>query len=228
MQSLQQKTLVEQFILKYGQFKVLKSDRGTEFTNELMRNICSLLKITQIFSTPYHHETLGAIERNHRVLNEFLLTTASDDEWDKWIPYFTFAYNTAPHIDTGYTPYELVYGKLPCLPTDNLETERKFYNYEDYLLELKTRLHYSLNKAKNMLQQTKEKRISNNSYINKLNLNIGDQVLIRVENRKKNQSPYKGPYTIINKDNVNTIIDYNGTNKIIHNNNLKPYYTYKK
>ena len=92
--------------MKNGNFKILKSDRGTEFTNQLLSEICNLLDIKQIFSAPYHHETLGSIERNHRVLNEFLLHFCKDDEWDFWIPYFTFAYNTTPHIDTGYSPYE--------------------------------------------------------------------------------------------------------------------------
>ena len=35
------KALVENLILRYGLFDILKSDRGTEFTNELMREICS-------------------------------------------------------------------------------------------------------------------------------------------------------------------------------------------
>ena len=46
------KTLVEQFILKYGFFKALKSDRGTEFKNELQKVVCNLLNINQKFSAP--------------------------------------------------------------------------------------------------------------------------------------------------------------------------------
>lgn len=219
------KTLVEQFILKYGQFKVLKSDRGTEFINETMRNICSLLNIKQIFATPYHHETLGSVERNHRVLNEFLLTTANDYEWDKWIPYFTFAYNTAPHIDTGYSPYELVYGKLPSLPSDIVDNNTKFYNYDDYAQELRLKLQFTLKRARELSTRAKENRTTKNKYENRLNLKIGDLVLVKVENRKKNQSPYKGPYRIISRNGVNTTIDYEGKIKEIHNNNLKPYKT---
>lgn len=109
------KTFVEQFILIYGHFEVLKSDKGT---NKLMSEVCQLLNIKQIFSAQYHHETLGSIERNHRVLNEFLLNYCKDDQWDVWIPYYTFAYNTTPHVDTVYTPYELIFAKLPYLPKD--------------------------------------------------------------------------------------------------------------
>ena len=67
------KTLVEQFVLKYGCFKTLKSDRGTEFKNELLQEVCNLLKIDQKLSALYHHQTIGSLERNRRVLNEYLL-----------------------------------------------------------------------------------------------------------------------------------------------------------
>lgn len=97
------KTLVEQFILKYGCFKILKSDRGTEFNNELLKEVCNLLNINQKFSAPYHHQSIGSIERNHRVLNEYLLKFVDDYEWDKWIPYYTFAYNTTPHVNSNYS-----------------------------------------------------------------------------------------------------------------------------
>ena len=106
------KVLIENCILKYGTFKILKSDRGTEFANELMSELTKLLQIEQKFSAPYHHQTIGPLERNQRVLNEYLLSFTENDEWDKWVQYFTFAYNTTPHVDTGYTPFELVFGKL--------------------------------------------------------------------------------------------------------------------
>lgn len=76
------KTLVEQFILRYGCFKNLKSDRGTEFNNELLKEICNLLNINQKFSTPYHHQSIGSIERNHRVLNEYMLNFVYVHEWE--------------------------------------------------------------------------------------------------------------------------------------------------
>ena len=147
------KALVENVILIYGLFRILKSDRGTEFTNELMGEICKLLKIEQRFSTPYHHETLGTVERNHRVLNEYFLTFVEDDNWEQWIPYYTFAYNTAPHVDTGYSPFELIFGKLPSLPV-----YPKVYNFENYANELKTRLKYSLENARNMIEKIKNRR----------------------------------------------------------------------
>lgn len=215
------KTLVEQFILRYGHFKILKSDRGTEFTNQLMSEVCQLLDIKQIFSTPYHHETLGSIERNHRVLNEFLLNYCKDNQWDTWIPYFTFAYNTTPHVDTGYTPYELIFGKLPYLPNDVRSNENKLYNIDDYISELRERLKFSLQKAKHYLEKSKHSRIQKNTYSNQIELEIGDLVLVKSMNRRKYQAPYHGPYKITAREGVNSILDLGNRNKKYHNNMLK-------
>lgn len=217
------KAMVNNLILIYGHFKVLKSDKGTEFLNTLMSEICNLLKIKQVFSTPYHHETLGSIERNHRVLNEFLLNFCKNDEWDQWIPYFCFAYNTTPHIDTTYTPYELLFGRLPSFPNDNIFDSNPIYNTDNYAQELKARLQFSLNKAKEYLENSKKKRVDQSLNNNPLNLKKGDLVLVRNFNRKKDQPPYHGPYKIIETKGVNSVLDFKNTIKEYHNNNLKKY-----
>lgn len=212
---------MEQFILIYGTFKVLKSDMGTEFVKQLMAEICKLMDVKQIFSAPYHHETLGSLERNHRVLNEFLLNFSKADDWDSWISYFAFAYNTTPHVDTEYSPYELVFGKLPYLPNDNIKKEKTFYNIDDYTTEVKERLKFSWCKAKEYLDRSKRKRVCNDKEANPLILSVGDQVLLRVMNRKKNQPPYKGPYMVVSKEGVNSFVDVDGKIKKFHNNMLK-------
>lgn len=219
------KVLVEQCILKFGCFKVLKSDRGTEFANELLNEICKLLDIEQIFSTPYHHQTMGSIERNHRVLNEYLLNFVQDDEWDKWIPYYAFAYNTTPHVDTGYTPFELIYGRIVRFPIDKIINSKTIYNLDDYCNEFKARIKFSLDKAKKLLEIAKAKRkLTYDKKINTANFKIGDLVLIKYETRRKNVSPYHGPYKIIKTLEENSILDINGKEKTYHNNSLKLYF----
>lgn len=74
------KALVENVILQYGILSALKSDKGTEFTSELMKEICKLLRIEQRLSTPYHQETLGTVERNHRVLYEYFLSFVENND----------------------------------------------------------------------------------------------------------------------------------------------------
>lgn len=66
------KAMFESLISIHGPIKILLSGQGTEFVNSVMKNICDDLKIQHKTSTAYHHETLGSVERNHRVFNEYL------------------------------------------------------------------------------------------------------------------------------------------------------------
>jgi hypothetical protein len=39
-------------------------------------------------------------------------------EWDQWLDPIVFAYNTSKHDSTGYSPYEMVFGRTPRLPLE--------------------------------------------------------------------------------------------------------------
>ena len=66
------KTFVENFILRYGIPDEIATDRGTEFINSTMREVCKLLNINQLQSTAYHHESIGALENLHKLLGSYL------------------------------------------------------------------------------------------------------------------------------------------------------------
>ena len=221
------KALIENIILKYGNFKKIKTDLGTEFINETMKKICQTLNIEHITSTAYHHETLGSIERNHRVLNEYLLSFTKDNIWDEWIPYFVFSYNITPHTDTGYSPYELIFGKVANLPNEEiLQSDNKIYNIDDYAKEVKFRLIEANKKAQELITNAKIKRKQvYDKNINPINIDIGDLVYLKNENRKKLDNPYKGPYEVIELNGVNTKIKIGSNVKKVHNNRLKKYNT---
>jgi len=221
------KTLVDKFILKYGSFKIFKTDQGTEYVNKIFKEVCNLLNIQHKTSTPFHHETLGSIERNHRVLNEYMLSFADEDNWNEWIPYYIFCYNSTPHTDTGYTPFELVYGKLPTInrrESIKLSEQNILYNIDDYASEVKLRLQRALKRAQESLRNAKyaRKNLQENK-INPNNFEEGDYVFLQKGNKKKQEAPYEGPYKIIETMNPNSKIRIKGKNKLIHNNRLKLY-----
>jgi hypothetical protein len=39
-------------------------------------------------------------------------------DWDKHLEFVTFAYNTALHAATGFSPFFLMYGREPNVPLD--------------------------------------------------------------------------------------------------------------
>lgn len=92
------KAIFENFILIHGPMKSLRSDKGTEYENQIMSELCTLMNIEQKFSTAYHHQTVGSIERNDRTFNEYVRAFVSNmSSCDTYLRYFTFLYNTTKH-----------------------------------------------------------------------------------------------------------------------------------
>lgn len=49
-----------------------------------------------------------------------ITTNMAQDGWDEWLPATNYAYNSAKHTSKGFTPIELIYGRLPRAPGDLL------------------------------------------------------------------------------------------------------------
>jgi len=60
--------------------------------------------------------------------------------WDSWALFATYVYNTTEHSVTGFTPFELLFGRPSTLPSALKKPTELQYNYDDYASELKGRL----------------------------------------------------------------------------------------
>lgn len=117
-----------------------------------------------------------------------------------------FAYNMTPHIATGFTLFELVYGHRAALPTALTTPPKPTYAYDDYARELRERIRVTNQVAKEHLKQEKEKA---KRYYDKSahagTFKAGDKVLlydeaVRRGRSKKLDAMWIGPYTILQKD----------------------------
>lgn len=136
------KAIFEKFILVFGPMQEIKTDMGTEYRNSVIFELCQLLKINKTFSTAYHHETVGAIERSHRALNEYLRAFLNGklNEWDMFAHYFQFLYNTTKHdgLLNKFSPYEIVFLRKNLMPHEIFEGKvQPQYNLDDYVKECK-------------------------------------------------------------------------------------------
>ena len=213
---------IEKIMLIYGtNIKEFRTDMGTEYKNEIFKNISEILKIEHKFSTPYHPQTIGALERNHRCLNEYLrmFTNEHKDDWDDWINYYSFAYNTTPNLDHGYTPFELVFGRNERITPNVKDTYSPLYNYDDYSKEFKYRLKIAHDRTRKHIEQVKFKLLKEQQNINQVNFEIGDQIALTNENRTKLDPVYKGPYKVKEINGPNMIIENTeGVVQKIHKN----------
>jgi len=137
------------------EYQTLLTDQGSNFLSELFANVCKLLRVKRIKTSSYRPQTNGALERTHRVLVEYLrcYILENQTDWDKWIPYATFVFNTTPQSSTGYTPHELLFGRNANIPgilqKENPEIR---YNYESYVQELQSRLQSCYELARSNLE----------------------------------------------------------------------------
>ena len=99
--------------LLFGACELSVHDGGLEFCNELAKEINELLEIRGVTTTPYRPSGNGQIERVHGLLNKLLTTVIDRDQrnWDEWLPSVTFAFNTAKHEVTTFSPFYLMFAR---------------------------------------------------------------------------------------------------------------------
>ena len=161
-------------------------------------------QIKHLFSTPYHPQTNGLVERFNRTLCESLakLSTDHENEWDKYIAPVLFAYRTTKHSTTKIIPFFLVYGREAKLPIDSEEIEGEFnliHRVEDLIDDLPikretTRIHIGKMQQKQKARYDKQLR-------HKEQFVIGQKVLYYDAAKEKQwtgklQPKWKGPYYI--------------------------------
>jgi hypothetical protein len=183
-----------------------------------------MLRIRKIQTTAFHPESNGGLERSHRVLAEYLRHYVREDQtdWDDWIPYAVYVYNTTVHTTTAYTPFELVYGFKSEVPSAVRETTSVQYNYDNYLTELKERLQSAHEIARQRLIIGKEK--SKEHYdkgSEKCEIQVGQKILLFDETvrrgRSKKLSPqYIGPYEVLAVEGMNVVIRKGRNTQKVH------------
>jgi transposase InsO family protein len=91
----------------YGLPDSLLTDNGPQFTAKVFQAVCSELGIRKIFTTAYHPQTNGQVERYNRTILAYLRVYVSkrQDEWDDFTSAITFAYNCRVHSNLGMPPF---------------------------------------------------------------------------------------------------------------------------
>lgn len=223
------RAIVEEFILIYGVMKNTRTDLGTEYNNQIFNELSKLLDIQNNFSTAYHHQTVGTIERNHRVLNAYLRSYLLENrnDWDVYAKYFQFCYNTTPNssLNHRYTPFELIFGHKANFPSETFESIEPIYNIDNYVNELKFRLQKTHEKSREILTKYKERmKAQYDKRVEELEIKIGDEIKIRDEAGHKLEPLYRGPFTVDSIEGKNVIaFDKSGKKIKVHKNRVKIY-----
>lgn len=210
----------------YGVPKRFHSDQGTEFMNNIMKQLMKFFGSNHTFNTTYHPQTNGCLERFHATLRDHIRMYHNRrlKNWDQIIPFAIMCHNTSVNSSTGYTPHELLFGYKP----------RPFYSIKpipdytacDYLKDLNERLRASrdaaLKNIENMKEKAKERYDS--QIRNTVEYKIGDKVMLKVPNPNNLNAKWEGPYEVVRIGfNETYMIKKAGKNQLVHANRLRPY-----
>ena len=225
-----------QIFSRVGIPKEIHSDLGTQFTSNLMQELNRLLGIQPVFNTPYHPMGTGRIERLHSTLKSVLkkLCSSQPQEWHRFLIPTLFALREVPSDRTGFSPFELLYGRQMRGPVtvlrelwENVELKEDSRTSYQYLLDLKSRLEDGISIA------SYNAEVSQNTYKHYFDLTskdrklqVGDEVLVLLpDTSNKLLMSWRGPYKVLEcRNRVNYLIDEAGRARLYHINLLKQYY----
>jgi len=216
------------------------SDQGTQFMSEVMKQVNKLLGVNAMRSSPYHPQCNGLVERFNGTLKKMLQRMCSErpKDWDRYINALLFAYREVPQRSTGFSPFELMYGRevrgpmqiLKELWTDDCIDDEVKNTYQ-YVFDLQNRMEKTMEVAQEELLKSQE---ANKKYFDLKSRNrsfkAGDKVLLLLPtDNSKLLVSWKGPYEVVEKTaKHNYRILVRGKLKVFHVNMLKMYHDREK
>ena len=187
---------------KHGVPSHVTSDRGSEFVSHFFRSLGKALDMRLHFTSGYHPEGDGQTERVNQTLEQYLRIYCNyqQDNWSRLLPLAEFAYNNAPNVTTGVSPFFANKGYNPAIsvyPERDL-TSARAREYAVDLDELHAALRTTIAEA-----QVRYQRQADKHRLPAPDFKVGDQVYVRAEHirstrpSKKLSEKFLGPYTII-------------------------------
>ncbi len=227
--------ILEDIICKFGSPRELLSDQGKVFLGKVVTGVLKHLGVRPLLTTCYHPQTNGLTERFNGTLADMLSLFCSSvqDDWDEVLPHLTFSHNASRQETTGFSPYYLMYGREPRLPTEAMlyqkAEEQSVQEIMDKLIRAR-----EVAKARTVAQQRRSALRYNEKH-RMLIFAPGDKVAVWYPSRKVGRSEklickFRGPCTVeekISDVNYRIKVDKRGTgpkSEVIHVSRLKPYY----
>ena len=227
--------LLNEVVCRYGVPTYIHSDQGANLCSAVVKSLCQLLGFTTTRTSAYHPEGNGQVERFNRTIEAILAKTVENDQhdWDSQLPKALFAYRTAIHESTNFTPYHLNFGRSPQLPIDlmlsRIQTSA-IRSYPQFVQAAHQQLKMSQNIVREQLKsQHARQKALHDHHGTAEELQVGDRVwlynpVVPRGSTKKFASLWKGPYTVIDKPGVvNYKIQLIGGTQtfVVHRNRLK-------
>ena len=166
----------------------LMSDQVSEFTGQVISELCDLLGITKIRTLPYHPQTNGTVERVHQTLRRMIakMDPKKRAKWPSHLGPILITYNATRSLITGYSPYFLMFGHQPRIPVDLLFlTVRRDENTrvtDEYVMFLNDKLKLALASVRDTaILEAQRQKLHYDRKAGAVELYPGDKVLVKLD-----------------------------------------------
>ena len=198
--------IMEEIVLKWGAPKRIVTDMGKQFNTTQMKEMRDDLQIKGIFTAPFHAQSNGAAERQHSTLLKILRSFAFErpNNWVDELQCAIFAMNYCCSSSTGFSPFFVLHGYHPRLPSSYLVDYHEPEFLSDYLQQHEQRKQ-TFKLIVDKLTEENNKIKESHKPLSKFQ--VGDFIKVRqVPRSLKLKATYYGPYKIIQTDSNNNVV----------------------
>ena len=201
---------IDRWITTFGPPESILSDNGPQFISSIYTDYMKNHNdIKYRYTSTYHPQCNGQIERLHRWIKERLALIAFDeaknfttgeDDWSDYLSIIQYTYNTTPNKMTSYSPMHIILGR------DDYAIEEYTFNsdnpreYIDFMADRQGIVHQRARERQNVYDQMRQSH--HNKDRSKKQCEIGDKVLWNIGkqlsgSKKKLGPKWVGPYEVV-------------------------------
>ena len=212
------RALYDGWICRFGLPEKIVTDQGRSFLSSDFQNFCTRMGIKHSWTTAYHPQSNGMIERFHRTLKT-AIKSHFPIPWTKSLSTILYGLRTVINEQADYSIAQMVYGTTIKIPAD-------FMCEKENILDLDPN-HYT----KQLISYIKQLKPREVKHHNKENVFIFKDMDTATHMFVRNDKVYKpletnylGPFKVCCRTQKTITLDVDGEPKIISKDRLKPAY----
>ena len=185
----------------FGFPKILQSDNGTEFVNELVALINNTFSVDHRRTTPYHPQANGSAEATVKQVKRLLfrLTETHSAVWDLHLPQVQLSLNTRIMTRHGSTPFAVMFARPFTEPGNSSESRLRLIPDDELSQRIETMLDivWPALHEKTIAYNNRMKVATDDSrHIQ--HFTNGSKVMIRDPSKRgKSKATFSGPFTVL-------------------------------
>lgn len=195
LKSIDTDTICTKLINNWFKYRALPaeiiSDNGTQFASLQFKQFCHNLGIKKTFTTTYHPQSNGMIERFHQKLRASVEIDNKCDNWLLKLPWAIMQYNNTYREHMKGTPNEYLFGMSTRIPPDLVIDDNQVFQPTQFLAKL----------YKTMNSLVPIQTDVRNYILPTIDSNLFKAKFVFVENKQMgSRDNYQGPYRVLESD----------------------------